>query len=125
MATYVALSRPPSFKLLISIGIPGSLRGIIEGGPPEGILSRFAAMFNEFSRKHACERRSWRVSGGRRSMRDHARTAFLLQTKTRARVTKIIRMLQNTLRPSASATAEHARADSYKVLETVLESIGA
>ena len=47
MATYVALSRPPSFKQLISIGIPDSLRDIIEGGPPEGILSRFAAMFNE------------------------------------------------------------------------------
>ena len=47
MATCVALSRPPSFKQLISIGIPGSLRDIIEGGPPEGILSRFAAMFND------------------------------------------------------------------------------
>ena len=47
MATYVALSRPPSFKQMISIGIPGSLRDIIEGGPPEGILSRFAAMFND------------------------------------------------------------------------------
>ena len=48
-----------------------------------------------------------------------------MQSKTRARVTMIINMLQNTLRPSASATAEHARADTYKVLETVLESIGA
>ena len=47
LATYVALSRAPSFKQLISIGIPDSLRDIIEGGPPEGILSRFAAMFNE------------------------------------------------------------------------------
>ena len=47
LATYVALSRPPSFKQLISVGIPDSLRDIIEGGPPEGILSRFASMFNE------------------------------------------------------------------------------
>ena len=47
MATYVALSRPPSFKQLIPIGIPDSLRDIIEGGPPEGILSRLAAMFND------------------------------------------------------------------------------
>ena len=47
LATYVALSRPPSFKQLISIGIPGSLRHIIEDGPPDGILSRFGAMFNE------------------------------------------------------------------------------
>ena len=47
MATYVALSRPPSFKQLISIGIPDSLRDIIEDGPPEGILSRYDAMFND------------------------------------------------------------------------------
>ena len=47
MATYVALSRPPSFKQLIFIGIPGSLRDILEGGPPEGILSRFNDMLKE------------------------------------------------------------------------------
>ena len=47
LATYVALSRPPSFKQLISIGIPDSLRDIIEDGPPEGILSRYDAMFND------------------------------------------------------------------------------
>ena len=47
MATCVAFSRPPSFKQLISIGIPGSLQDVIEGGPPEGILSRFAAMFDD------------------------------------------------------------------------------
>ena len=47
LATYVALSRPPSLKQLISIGIPASLRDIIEDGPPDGILSRFGAMFND------------------------------------------------------------------------------
>ena len=47
LATHIALSQPPSFKRMVSMGIPGSLRGIIEGGPPEGILSRFAAMFND------------------------------------------------------------------------------
>ena len=47
MATYVTLSRPPSFKQLVSIGIPGSLRDIIENGPPDGILSRFGAMFDD------------------------------------------------------------------------------
>ena len=47
LATYVALSRPPSLAQLISVGIPADLRDIIEGGPPEGILSRFAAMFEE------------------------------------------------------------------------------
>ena len=51
LATYVALSRPPSFKQLISIGIPDSLRDIIEGGPPEGILSRFAAMLNDIEQE--------------------------------------------------------------------------
>ena len=44
---YVALSRPPSLAQLISIGLPEELRSIIEGGPPEGILSRFCDMFKE------------------------------------------------------------------------------
>ena len=47
LATYVALSRPPSLAQLISIGLPLSLRGIIESGPPAGVLSRYAAMFSE------------------------------------------------------------------------------
>ena len=47
LATYVTLSRPPSFKQLISIGVPSSLRDIIEDGPPDGILSRYAAMFKD------------------------------------------------------------------------------
>ena len=47
LATYVALSRPPSLKQLISIGIPVSPRDIIEDGPPEGVLSRFGEMFDD------------------------------------------------------------------------------
>ena len=47
MVTYVALSRPPSFAQLLSLGLPADLRDIIEGGPPEGILSRFAGMFDD------------------------------------------------------------------------------
>ena len=47
LATYVALSRPPSLAQLISVGLPDELRNIIEGGPPEGILSRFDDMFKE------------------------------------------------------------------------------
>ena len=47
LATYVALSRPPSLAQLISVGLPDELRKIIEGGPPEGILSRFNDMFKE------------------------------------------------------------------------------
>ena len=38
---------PPSLAQLISIGLPDELRNIIEGGPPEGILSRFNDMFKE------------------------------------------------------------------------------
>ena len=47
LATYVALSRPPSLAQLISVGLPDKLRNIIEAGPPEGILSRFDDMFKE------------------------------------------------------------------------------
>ena len=47
LATYVALSRPPSLAQLISVGLPDELRNIIQGGPPEGILSRFNDMFKE------------------------------------------------------------------------------
>ena len=47
LATYVALSRPPSLAQLISVGLPDELRKIIEAGPPEGILSRFNDMFEE------------------------------------------------------------------------------
>ena len=47
LATYVALSRPPSLAQLISIGIPADLRDLIEAGPPEGILTRFNDMFQD------------------------------------------------------------------------------
>ena len=47
LATYVTLPRPLSFKQLISIGIPSFIRDIIEGGPPDGILSSFAVMFKD------------------------------------------------------------------------------
>ena len=47
LATYVALSRAPSLAQLISVGLPDELRKIIQGGPPEGILSRFNDMFKE------------------------------------------------------------------------------
>ena len=47
MATYVALSRPPSLAQLISVGLPDDLRKIIEDGPPDGIISRFNDMFKD------------------------------------------------------------------------------
>lgn len=47
LATYVALSRPPSLKQLISVDLPDDIEELIQGGPPEGILSRFDDMFRE------------------------------------------------------------------------------
>ena len=47
LATYVALSRPPSLAQLISVGIPADLRDLLEGGPPEDILTRFNDMFQD------------------------------------------------------------------------------
>ena len=43
----MALSRLPSLAQLISVGLPDEVRNIIEGGPPEGILSRLNDMFKE------------------------------------------------------------------------------
>ena len=50
LATYVALSRPESLAQLISVGIPVDLRDIIEGGPPEGIISKFDDLFGEIEK---------------------------------------------------------------------------
>ena len=47
LATYVTLSRPPSLAQLISVGLPDDVRNIIQGGPPDGILSKFNGMFKE------------------------------------------------------------------------------
>ena len=47
LATYVALSRPPSLVQFISVGLPGELRAIIEGGPLQGIITKFNDMLQE------------------------------------------------------------------------------
>ena len=47
LAAYVALSRPPSLAQLRSIGMTSDLRSLLEGGPPEGILTRFKGMFDD------------------------------------------------------------------------------
>ena len=47
----MTLSRAPSLKQLISIGLPGNLRDIIEGGPPDGILSGFDPMFKDVEKE--------------------------------------------------------------------------
>ena len=47
LATYVALSRPQSFDDLLSVGMPADFRKMLEGGPPEGILTKFEEYFAE------------------------------------------------------------------------------
>ena len=47
LAVYVALSRPPSLAQLRSVGLSPAVRKIIEAGPPEGLVGRFAALFDE------------------------------------------------------------------------------
>jgi hypothetical protein len=42
---YVILSRVPSLKQLVSIGMSSKIRGIIEGGPPEGLVQCFSTLF--------------------------------------------------------------------------------
>ena len=47
LATYVALSRPPSLKQFMSVDLPDDIKEPIQGRPPEGILSSFDDMFGE------------------------------------------------------------------------------
>ena len=47
LATYDALSRPPSLKQFMSVDLPDDIKEPIQGRPPEGILSRFDDMFRE------------------------------------------------------------------------------
>ena len=42
---YVILSRVPSLKQLVSIGLSSNIREIIEGGPPEGLVQCFNILF--------------------------------------------------------------------------------
>ena len=62
LATYVALCRPPSLAQLHSVGMPPNLREILEGGPPEGIITRFKNMFDE--------KEKWTADKAERIMRD-------------------------------------------------------
>ena len=39
------LSRVPSLKQLISIGLSDKIRHMMEGGPPEGVLQTFSTLF--------------------------------------------------------------------------------
>ena len=42
---YVTLSRVPSLKQLVSIGLSDKIREIMEGGPPEGAVQMFSTLF--------------------------------------------------------------------------------
>ena len=42
---YVTLSRVPSLKQLVSVGLSDTIREIIESGPPENLVQTFGTMF--------------------------------------------------------------------------------
>ena len=44
---YVTLSRVPSLKQLVSIGLSAKIREILEAGPPEGMVQMFSTLFAE------------------------------------------------------------------------------
>ena len=51
---YVLLSRVPSLKQLISIGLTDRIREIMEEGPPAGIVQSFSTLFaDKIERTHA------------------------------------------------------------------------
>ena len=62
---YVMLSRVPSLKQLISIGLSDKIRQIMEGGPPEGVVQCFNTLFaDKIEKTHAAalkakERLGW------------------------------------------------------------------
>ena len=47
ISTYMALSRIQSLSQLRSIGLNTDIRDLINGGPPEGFLTRFLKIFEE------------------------------------------------------------------------------
>ena len=44
---YVTLSRVPSLKQLVSIGLSDKIREVLESGPPEGLVQMFSTLFAE------------------------------------------------------------------------------
>ena len=44
---YVTLSRVPSLKQLVSIGLSDKIREVLEGGPPEGLVQIFSILFSQ------------------------------------------------------------------------------
>ena len=62
---YVTLSRVPSLKQLVSIGLSDKIREILESGPPEGVVQMFSTLFAQkiedtrVAAKQASERLGW------------------------------------------------------------------
>jgi hypothetical protein len=51
---YVLLSRVPSLKQLVSIGLTDKIRKIMEGGPPQGIVQALDTLFaDKIKKTHA------------------------------------------------------------------------
>ena len=44
---YVTLSRVPSLKQLMSVGLSDKIREVIESGPPEDLVQTFTTLFGE------------------------------------------------------------------------------
>ena len=47
LIVYVILSRVPSLKQLVSIGLTDKIRDIIEGGPPQELVQTFSNLFDD------------------------------------------------------------------------------
>ncbi len=47
---YVTLSRVPSLKQLVSIGLSDKIREVLESGPPEGLVQMFSTLLLKKSR---------------------------------------------------------------------------
>ena len=48
---YVTLSRVPSLKQLVSIGLSDKIREVLESGPPEGLVQMFSTLFADKIKK--------------------------------------------------------------------------
>ena len=46
---YVTLSRVPSLKQLLSIGLSNQIKDVLESGPPEGVAQMFSTLFADWN----------------------------------------------------------------------------
>ena len=65
LIVYVMLSRVPSLKHLVSVGLTSKIRHIIESGPPEELVQTFSVLFadkmeaTKSAAEHARKRLGW------------------------------------------------------------------